>query len=127
MLGLGVSSFSHLGGVHFQNESSFGSYLDSVERGELPIWRAYSLDDDERLVREFVLQLKTGAVRAGEFHAKFGVDLHERFAAGLASHVEDGLLTLDGDWIRTTPAGLLVVDSLLPAFFRPEHHSDRYV
>lgn len=127
LLGLGVSSFSHLGGVHFQNDASFGSYLDSVERGELPISRAYALDDDERLVRELVLQLKTGAVRASEFVAKFGVDPRERFADALGAHVESGHLSVEGDWIRTTPAGLLVVDSLLPAFFRPEHVSDRYV
>lgn len=127
MLGLGVSSFSHLGGVHFQNDASFGSYLDSVERGELPIWRAYALEDDERLIREFVLQLKTGAVRAGEFSAKFGVDPRARFADALALHVKDGNLVVDGEWIRTTPEGLLVVDTLLPAFFRPEHVSDRYV
>ncbi len=127
MLGLGVSSFSHLGGMHFQNDASFGSYLDSVERGELPIWRAYALDDDERLIREFVLQLKTGAVRTGEFSAKFGVDPLMRFADALAKHVEDGHLVVEGEWIRTTPAGLLVVDTLLPAFFRPEHVSDRYV
>src|SRR5690606_25230223 len=74
MLGLGVSSFSHLGGVHFQHDAAFGSYLESVERGELPISRAYALNDDQRLIREFILQLKTGAVRAGEFTAKFGVD-----------------------------------------------------
>ncbi|MEZ6016292.1 MAG: radical SAM protein [Planctomycetota bacterium] len=30
LLGLGVSSFSHLGGVHFQNEPSFGGYLERV-------------------------------------------------------------------------------------------------
>jgi oxygen-independent coproporphyrinogen-3 oxidase len=127
MLGLGVSSFSHLGGVHFQNDASFGSYLDSVERGELPISRAYAMNDDERLIREFVLQLKTGAVRAGEFSAKFGVDPRARFADALAKHVEDGQLVVEGEWIRTTAAGLLVVDTLLPAFFRPEHVSDRYV
>ena len=85
------------------------------------------LGDDERLVREFVLQLKTGAVDAGAFRAKFTVDPLERFADALAGHQRAGMLTVDGDRIRTTPEGLLVVDTLLPAFFRPEHISDRYV
>ena len=126
MLGLGVSSFSHLGGVHFQNEASFTPYLESVERGELPIWRAYAMGDDERLIREFILQLKTGRVDSAEFVAKFGVDPRERFRSALATHAEDGHLTLDGGVIHATPKGLLVVDSLLPAFFRPEHVTDRY-
>ena len=127
MLGLGVSSFSHLGGIHFQNEPSFGGYLDRAERGERPISRAYALGDDERLIREFILQLKTGAVDAGDFRAKFGVDPLTRFADALSAHQAAGMLTVEGDAIRTTPDGLLVVDTLLPAFFRPEHISDRYV
>ncbi|MEM6675485.1 MAG: coproporphyrinogen-III oxidase family protein [Planctomycetota bacterium] len=127
MLGLGVSSFSHLGGVHFQNEPSFGGYLDRVGRGERPISRAYELSDDERLIREFVLQLKTGRVDAREFVNKFGVDPRQRFADALRRHVEDEKLVLDGDLIRVTPEGLLVVDTLLPAFFLPEHVSERYV
>ncbi|MEZ6016293.1 MAG: hypothetical protein R3F49_14335 [Planctomycetota bacterium] len=85
------------------------------------------MNDDDRLIREFVLQLKTGAVRASEFTAKFGVDPRARFADALERHVRDGHLALDGDWIRTTHDGLLIVDSLLPAFFRSEHISDRYV
>ncbi len=127
MLGLGVSSFSHLGGIHFQNEPSFGGYLDRAERGERPISRAYALGDDERLIREFILQLKTGAVDASEFRTKFGVDPLTRFADALEHHQAAGMLTVEGDAIRTTPDGLLVVDTLLPAFFRPEHISDRYV
>ena len=85
------------------------------------------LGDDERLIREFILQLKTGAVDAGDFRSKFGVDPLTRFAAALADHQAAGMLTVEGDQIRTTPDGLLVVDTLLPAFFRPEHISDRYV
>ncbi|MEM1450678.1 MAG: coproporphyrinogen-III oxidase family protein [Planctomycetota bacterium] len=127
MLGLGVSSFSHLGGVHFQNQPSFGSYLEHVERGDRPFWRAYELDPDEALIRELVLQMKTGSIDGEYFRAKFGVDPHERFRDAIAGHVADGMLTVDGDRIVTTPDGLLVVDTLLPAFFRPEHVSDRYV
>ncbi len=127
MLGLGVSSFSHLGGIHFQNEPSFGTYLDRVERGERPIFRGHAMTDEERLIREFILQLKAGSVDAQEFVTKFGVDPRARFADALASHVADGNLTIDGDWIRVTPQGLLIVDGLLPAFFLPEHVTDRYV
>ena len=50
-----------------------------------------------------------------------------RFADALENHQAAGMLTVEGDAIRTTPDGLLVVDTLLPAFFRPEHISDRYV
>ena len=36
MIGLGVASFSHVNGTHFQNAARLGPYIDSVQRGELP-------------------------------------------------------------------------------------------
>ncbi|MFT7678905.1 MAG: oxygen-independent coproporphyrinogen-3 oxidase [Planctomycetota bacterium] len=127
MLGLGVSAFSHLGGLHFQNEASFEPYVTGVDKGELPVSRAYQLEAEERLIREWILQLKTGHVLAAEFQDKFGVDPLERFADVLAQHAADGYLNVESDGVRLTPEGLLLVDGLLPAFFLPQHLSDRYV
>jgi oxygen-independent coproporphyrinogen-3 oxidase len=126
LLGLGVSSFSHVGGVHFQNEHEFEDYLARVARGELPHGRAYALADEERLIREFVLQMKLGRVERAYFRRKFGVDPVERFAEPLAAHRAAGWLTWTDAEIRTTRAGLLRVDSLLWAFFLEQHRGSRY-
>ncbi|MGK0157890.1 MAG: oxygen-independent coproporphyrinogen-3 oxidase, partial [Neolewinella sp.] len=40
LLGVGVASFSHVGGVHFQNVHDFDPYIEVVESGQLPIHRA---------------------------------------------------------------------------------------
>ena len=79
LLGLGVSSFSHVGGVHFQNEPEFERYLARVEADERPAGRALALTDEERMIREFILQLKLGRVEPAYFARKFGVELLERF------------------------------------------------
>lgn len=126
MLGLGVSSFSHLAGTHFQNEHALGDYLDRVEAGERPVTRAYRLSADERLIREWILQLKTGRVSCAEFRDKFGVEPRERFAEALAEQADAGLLEVGTDEVRTTQDGLLVVDGILPRFFREEHRDARY-
>src|SRR5262249_55413208 len=60
LLGLGVASFSHVGGVHFQNEHDVGPYLERVEAGKLPIHRALTPTGEERLIREMILQMKLG-------------------------------------------------------------------
>ena len=39
----------------------------AIERGELPLGRAYRPTDEERMIREFVLQLKRGALRPDIF------------------------------------------------------------
>lgn len=126
MLGLGVASFSHLGGVHFQNEHDFDPYIEAIERGELPLHRALELTEDEKLVREFVLQLKLGEVPTAYFSDKFGVDVLERFADGLAKHQAAGFLEVTQDRIAVKRDGLLQVDQLLSDFFRDEHREARY-
>jgi len=126
MLGLGVSSFSHLAGVHFQNESSFEPYVERVEAGEHPVARAYPLDDDELLIRELILQMKTGSVERAYFADKFGVDVLERFAEPLAAHRAAGLLEVEDGRVWATDEGFLRVDTLLPAFFQERHRNARY-
>ena len=126
LIGLGVASFGHLGGVHVQNEHDFDPYIERVERGELPLHRALPLTDDQRLIREFVLQLKLGQVETAYFQAKFGVDVTQRFAAPLARHAEDGWLTVGDGRVTIARHGLLQIDRLLHDFFPAEHRAVRY-
>ena len=50
MIGTGVASFSHFDGVHFQNTDEWEAYTTSLlERGELPLARALSITDHQRL------------------------------------------------------------------------------
>jgi oxygen-independent coproporphyrinogen-3 oxidase len=113
-------------GVHYQNEHALEVYAERVASGELPILRALELSAEERLIREFVLQMKLGRLDARYFRAKFGVDVLERFAAPLRSLQARGLVVVTPDTIEATRAGLLCIDTLLEGFFRDEHRNARY-
>jgi len=126
LIGLGVASFSHIGGTHFQNEHDFEPYLAALRAGRLPIYRALTPTSEERLIRELVLQFKLGRISRAYFQRKFGVDLLGRFAEPLATLESWGALIVDGDWLRLTRNGLLQVDRLVHEFFLPEHRSARY-
>ncbi|MEQ8764438.1 MAG: coproporphyrinogen-III oxidase family protein [Planctomycetota bacterium] len=126
LLGLGVSSFGHLGGIHLQNEHRFEPYVERVEKGELPIHRALQLEDDERLIREFVLQLKLGHLSLDYFRNRFGVDPRERFADTLEGLAASGEVAVTSEAIDVSREALLRVDELLPRFFRAEHRNARY-
>jgi len=127
LLGLGVASFGHLGGVHYQNLTHIDGYIDAVNEGRLPLNRAYVTDPEERLIREFVLQLKLGHLRPAYFQEKFGVDVKKRFGEQLSPLFKSGILYEDGaDW-RLTRAALLRIDALLQDFFLPRHRTDRIV
>jgi oxygen-independent coproporphyrinogen-3 oxidase len=126
MLGLGVASFGYFGGVHFQNETTLETYLSDIENDNLPVKRAYSLNDWEQLVREFVLQLKFGEVDANYFHSKFGIEIAEVFAAQLEQLTAEGFLIFSKFGVRLTRAGLLRVDRIATRFYDSKFRDIRY-
>jgi oxygen-independent coproporphyrinogen III oxidase len=126
LIGLGVASFSHIGGTHFQNQHDWEPYISRLQEGRLPIYRALTPTQEERMIREFILQMKLGHVSRDYFQTKFGVDLRERFAESLGKLQRQGFLELDNGSLRVNREGLLQVDRLLHEFFLPEHRNARY-
>lgn len=127
MVGLGVASFSHVQGTHFQNDHDFESYRAKLAQGQLPIFRALTPSAEDRLIRELVLQLKLGRVQTAYFQEKFGVDIRQQFAHALTLLQDRGFLTVENGTVRLNRDGLLQVDRLLPEFFKPEHRVSRRV
>jgi oxygen-independent coproporphyrinogen-3 oxidase len=127
MIGLGVASFGHVNGVHIQNFDTWETYSAAVHRDEIPLARAYRPTDEERLIREFILQLKLGSLKPTYFREKYRVDVLDRFRDQLDSIRAEGYLReASPDAVSLTRDGLLRVDALLPRFFRPEHTGIRY-
>ena len=126
MVGLGVASFSHVGGTHFQNLHEFEPYIAKVKAGQLPIYRALTPTHEERMIRELILQMKLGRVQTPYFEDKFGVNIRERFSAPIRSLEQHGWLKIEDKSLRLSREGLLQVDQLLHDFFLPQHRTARY-
>jgi oxygen-independent coproporphyrinogen-3 oxidase len=126
MIGLGVASFSHVQGVHFQNLHEFDPYCEKLQQEKLPVYRALHPTDEERVIRELILQMKLGRVRKSYFREKFGVELEREFAGPLGGLRDEGFLSIDQDTLQLNREGLLQVDRLLHEFFLPEHRNARY-
>jgi oxygen-independent coproporphyrinogen-3 oxidase len=126
MIGIGVSSFSHFGGVNFQNAHNFEEYVRILNEDRLPLLRAVSLTPKQRLIREMVLQLKTGELDTDYFSKKFGVDVWNEFRHVYEGLEEKKLLAREDGHILLTRRGQLEVDSFLPDFFEPELRTVRY-
>jgi oxygen-independent coproporphyrinogen-3 oxidase len=127
MTGLGVASFGHVNGVHIQNKDTWETYSEAVLRGELPLGRAYRPTPEERMRREFVLQLKLGRLRPAYFAEKYGADVLSTFSAQIAALRSEGYVDeATAERLALTREGLMRVDSLLPRFFLPQHTNIRY-
>jgi oxygen-independent coproporphyrinogen-3 oxidase len=127
MVGLGVASFGHINGVHVQNVDTWEKYSQAIGEGRIPLGRAYRPTAEERMIREFVLQLKRGFVLPAYFTEKYGVNVLDRFHDQLASLNASGFLDVArDDRIAITRDGLMRVDVLLKRFFLPQHLGIRY-
>jgi oxygen-independent coproporphyrinogen-3 oxidase len=119
LIALGVASFGHLSGLHYQNEPHWDAYLEAVEAGTLPIARGMTPAPRERLIREMILQLKRGWLDVSRLREKFGVDLLTEWTDIWRGLEKEGHLTVTDGVPRLTRQGLLQVDSLLHRFFEP--------
>ena len=126
LLATGIASFGHISGVHYQNLSGWDEYLLPLEEGRLPLGRGLKLTSMQLLIREMTLQLKKGVLDCTYFEKKFGVDILRQWSPVWQLHAEANMLTIGKDRIELTRQGLLQVDSLLPAFFEPQHQEVRY-
>lgn len=126
MFGTGVASFGHAHGVHIQNVDSWEQYIGLLDKDQLPLNRALPVTSQQRLIREMILQLKTGHLESGYFQRKFGSSILDLFAEGFQNLADRGFVTVSADRVDLTRKGYLQVDRLLPTFFQPEHLGSRY-
>ena len=121
MLAVGVSSFGHIDGVHYQNEIHIEPYTKSVLGGQLPVWRAIDMTPEEKMIRQFILQMKLGRLSTHVFRERFGVDIEQRWKLVFREYEQSGWLVHRNGIIELTREGLMQVDRLLHAFFLPQH------
>ena len=126
LIGAGVASFSHVNGLHFQNQTHWDEYLDALESNNLPLNRAFVTTHEERLTREMILQLKLGRIKPKYFQEKFGTDILDRYGSVFSQLSAEEMLTFDEREVQLTRQGLLQVDHLLPEFYDSKYRNARY-
>jgi oxygen-independent coproporphyrinogen-3 oxidase len=126
LMATGVASFGHVSGVHYQNQTEWAAYVGALDRGELPLARGLRPTPHQLLIRELILQLKTGRVAPPYFQQKFGVDILDHWDGVWRRFAEQGLAQASPHEIVLSREGLLRVDGLLPALFEPQHQGVRY-
>ena len=126
MMAVGVSSFGHFQGVHYQNVSKWQPYLDAMQEPGLPVNRAFQTSERDRLIREMILQLKLGYLDPQYFSEKYNVAITEEFMPQFSKLQDEQMLSFDKQKITLSRQGLLQVDQLLPVFYDTQYQNARY-
>jgi oxygen-independent coproporphyrinogen-3 oxidase len=103
--------------VNYQNARNLEEYVRLLDTDQLQLWRALPLTEKQKLVREMILQLKTGSLDTGYFQDKFDVDVWKEFQPVYQRLEEGELLKRNNGKVELTRQGLLQVDHLLGEFF----------
>lgn len=104
MVGLGVSSISDTWYAFAQNVKTVEAYIDLVNRGQLPVIKGHSLNHEDLVIRQHILNIMCKG------HTCWGVQGQqcEPLFEGLERMQElsnDGLVDLDSWHLEVTPTG----------------------
>jgi oxygen-independent coproporphyrinogen III oxidase len=122
LVSCGVSSISAVAATYSQNVKTLAAYYDLIERNELPIARGVGLTMDDMLRRTIIQMLMCQfELSMSAIEQAYPIDFAEYFAdelERLAALADDGLLTLEKDWINVTPKGRLLIRNVCMVFDR---------
>ena len=122
LIGLGVSSISHIGESYSQNYRDLPEWESAVDQGRLPVSRGLVLDEDDVLRADVIQQLMCrGAIDRAQIEARHEISFDEYFAdciARLKPLADDGLLRFEGLQIVATSRGRLMLRIIAMCFDR---------
>jgi oxygen-independent coproporphyrinogen-3 oxidase len=117
----GMTSISDIGGAYAQNAHKLKDWADQVEAGVVPVERGASMSADD-VMRRFTINRVMCLLKLDlrEVAQKFGPEARAALEADLAGGVkelqDDGLVTFDGDVLKVTPLGQLLVRNVAMLF-----------
>jgi oxygen-independent coproporphyrinogen-3 oxidase len=117
----GMTSISDIGGAYAQNAHKLKDWTAKAEAGELPVERGVGVSADD-VMRRFVINRVMCLLKLDlrEVAEKFGPqarsDIEASLRGGVDELVQDGLVTFDGDLLRVTPLGQLLVRNVAMLF-----------
>ena len=114
--GCGAHGTRH--GRRYRVVSATEDYIQRMEAGADPIAEVRTLTGDERFEEMLFTGLRlTSGLPLAEIHAKFGVDVWERYGPGLTPFVTAGLLEhRPGARLRLTRQGMLLANEVCSVF-----------
>jgi oxygen-independent coproporphyrinogen-3 oxidase len=122
LVACGVSAVSAVAGTYSQNVKTLEAYYDLIERNELPVARGIRLSMDDALRRTIIQMLMCQfEVSMSAIEQAYPIAFADYFRAeleALRALEEDGLVTLEADWISVTPRGRILIGHVCRVFDR---------
>ena len=120
LVGIGLTSIGEGVDYYVQNHKDMKDYEKAIDEGKLPVSRGVKLDDDDRLRKAVIMELMSNfKLDIKRVEKEFGVNFSEYFADALEDlkiFVDDGILTIDDEWIKADATGAMLIRNIAMAF-----------
>jgi oxygen-independent coproporphyrinogen-3 oxidase len=120
IIGMGISAISKVGDCYSQNVYEIGEYEKLVTAGRIPVFRGLKLDGDDLLRRDVITQLICHFnLEFEQIETRHRINFNDYFyneISILKGMERDGLLSIDAERIRVSPAGCLLVRNICAVF-----------
>ena len=129
VVGLGISSIGDLSGSYVQNEKKLSTYREALDADQFPVNRGVTRDLDDEIRRTLIHELMCNfRVDKRKLEADYEIVFDKYFETDMVELnqlVEQGLATMDNDWIGATPTGELFIRNLAMCFDRYRRDGSR--
>ena len=120
IIGMGISAISKIGDCYSQNVYEINDYEKALAAGRVPIFRGLKLDGDDLLRRDVITQLICHfSLDFEQIEARHRINFNDYFyneISILKGMERDGLLSIDTEKIKVSPAGCLLVRNICAVF-----------
>ncbi len=117
VIGLGISAYSWVNGYQYFNHHDFKDYYQSIQKGQLPIWKGTKLSLEDRMARMVMLDLRlSSSISKNTFELVFGQDINEVYRDLIIRLKKLNLIQEYEKKILPTLSGILFIDELCTQF-----------
>jgi oxygen-independent coproporphyrinogen-3 oxidase len=116
--GFGCSAHSYDGRrTRWSNERDAARYTELLEAGDTPVIETIELDELAARAESIFLGLRLmRGLNLREHEVRFGASLRDEYSADLERLSDAGLIELNDDFVRLTPAGALLSNEVFSLF-----------
>ncbi|HEX2920787.1 MAG TPA: oxygen-independent coproporphyrinogen III oxidase [Bacteroidales bacterium] len=128
----GVTAISQFESGYIQNSKDIPQYIDSIEKGVLPVEKGYEITNDQKIARELINKLMCNktirfseiaeSLNVGSDDLKNAVNFDEN---RLYEFIDDGLLQYSGDEIDVTENGTMFIRNIAAVFDKEYQEQNR--
>ena len=120
LVGIGVTSIGDGVDYYVQNFKDLDSYEKAIDAGKLPVFKGFSLSDDDILRQYVIMELMANfSLDIKNVEDKFGINFNEYFKDAidmLQEFKEANLITMDDKHIKANATGAMLIRNISMPF-----------